>query len=66
MTIVDLLVRGEGEEEEIHDAIDRWHDSTVDLGPLWEWLGFTEQEWARWVERPSSLTEILSARRAAL
>jgi len=60
-TFVERALRGE--VEEIDDAIDAWHAAQSGVS-LAQWLGFSEAEYASWVEDPSRLKEILDARRA--
>ena len=44
-TFVDLVVAGEVDEDEFDDYVDLWHgDPTQET--LYEWLGFTRDEWA--------------------
>lgn len=47
-------------EENIHDLIDEWHDGDSSQ-ELHEFLGFTFEEYARWVEKdefPSSTSSL--------
>ena len=47
-----------GQRPDILDEIDAWHDSPGDL-ELHEYLGLTKEQYARWVEEPSSLKDLL-------
>lgn len=42
------------EEEEVLDSIDAWHESDSTL-PLWDYLGWTRDEYAAWVGHPSAV-----------
>jgi len=37
-------------ENYIDNKVDEWHDSTSNTGSLYEFLGFTENEYKRYVE----------------
>ena len=58
---VAACLKGEAVADEIDDFVDRWHDGDATI-PLHEFLGFTWDEYALWVERPNSLKFILDAR----
>jgi hypothetical protein len=64
---VDLALAGEilDPDVEIDDAIAAWHesDAKVDLS---EWLGFTDDEYALFVEKPGFLRAILMSRRSGV
>jgi hypothetical protein len=49
--------------DELDDAVEGWHrsDTTESLAT---WLGFTEEEYRLWVEKPSVLRFILHSRRS--
>jgi hypothetical protein len=59
---VDLCLRGDALADEIDDFVDRWHgsDSKEELS---EFLGFTPEEYALWVERPNYIDFIFYARK---
>jgi hypothetical protein len=59
---IDQCLKGEALADEIDDFVDVWHESEVGV-PLHEFLGFTHDEYALWVERPDSLKFILYARK---
>lgn len=47
-----------GQQIDILDEIDAWHEDAKGL-ELHEYLGLTREQYARWVEDPSSLSESL-------
>jgi hypothetical protein len=62
-TFVGLALEGRVGLEEIDDFVDRWHDDPAAEGTLAEYLGFTDAEYALWVESPGALERILIARK---
>ena len=62
MTFVDLCLEGSVAPSEIDDFVDRWHegDSRVSIETF---LGFTQEEYACWVEEPWTLRSILFSRK---
>lgn len=43
-------------DETINDLIDAWHQGKAPEGmPLYEWLGWTKEEYSRWIENPRSI-----------
>lgn len=48
--------------EQIHDAIDEWHEGGGFEMKLHQWLGMTMKEYSLWVEKPYALRAILAAR----
>jgi hypothetical protein len=64
-TFVDLCLSGQAVAEDVDDYVSRWHDET-DPRPLHTFLGFTEDEYAIWVERPEALKFIVFARMKSL
>ena len=61
-TVVDRLLAGEQlGPNAILDAIDAWHEGDSEL-PLHEYLGFTHDEYARYIQEPAQLEQILAAR----
>jgi hypothetical protein len=64
-TFVDLCLSGQAFAFEIDDFIDQWHKGT-DRRALNDFLGFSEEEYAIWVERPEALNHILFARKHSL
>jgi len=61
-TFVDLYLEGEVESSAIDGFIDQWHEGNLPTS-LEAFLGFTREEYARWVEQPWKLDSILSARK---
>jgi len=61
-TFVDACLAGVCLADEIDDFIDQWHDGDSQV-PLSDFLGFTPEEYAVWVEKPNSLEWILYARK---
>jgi hypothetical protein len=59
---VDLSLQGEVLPDEIDDYVDIWYENESEL-KLSEFLGFTDEEYALWVEKPNYLKFILNARR---
>jgi hypothetical protein len=59
---VDLVLEGDAFDTEIDDFVEQWHEGKSRLS-LSEFLGFTKQEYALWVEQPESLRSILFCRR---
>jgi hypothetical protein len=61
MSFVEKVLAGEVLDTEIDDFVEQWHQSEVKQS-LAEFLGFTEEEYALWVEQPESLRSILFCR----
>jgi hypothetical protein len=61
-TFVEKCLSGEAVADEIDDYIDQWHEE-CGTGELYEFLGFTQEEYALWVDRPEALGQILDARK---
>lgn len=63
-TFVDLALSGEilDPDAEADDFVEKWHASSTTLS-LAEWLGFRDEEYALFVEKPQFLRAILMARR---
>ncbi|MFM9963067.1 MAG: hypothetical protein ACKV2Q_17815 [Planctomycetaceae bacterium] len=59
-TFVDSCLDGEALAEEIDDFVDQWHDGDFEC-ELSEYLGFSDDEYTEWAERPQSLPVILFA-----
>lgn len=60
-TFFDKYSLGFALADDIHDAIDEWHDSDSEL-PLYAFLGLTREEYAFWAKYPKKLHMILMAR----
>lgn len=52
-TVIDRMLAGEqpATQDALFDAVDDWHNGDSKL-PLHEYLGFTWDEYARWVMHP--------------
>ena len=61
-TFLEMCLDREASPSEIDDFVDQWHNSDTP-GSLSEFLGFTPEEYASWVEQPDSLDRIISARK---
>ncbi|TXT39356.1 MAG: hypothetical protein FD138_106 [Planctomycetota bacterium] len=59
-TFVESCLDGEALAEEIDDFVDQWHEGDFEC-ELAEYLGFSDEEYAEWAERPQSLPVILFA-----
>jgi hypothetical protein len=59
-TFIQLVLRGQRHPGEIDDFVAAWHASN-DPRKLSEALGFSEDEYANWVEQPASLDRIIIA-----
>jgi hypothetical protein len=64
-SFVERCLAGEAFANEIDACVESWHEGN-DPRPLDEFLGFTQDEYAIWVERPAALTFILFARKHSL
>jgi hypothetical protein len=62
---VDLCLKGQESPAAIDDYIDLWHEREDD-GSLAEFLGFTPEELASYVEDPANLQHILSSRKRGI
>jgi hypothetical protein len=61
-TFLEMCLDGEAFSSEIDDFVDLWHNSDTQ-GSLSEFLGFTQEEYAMWVEQPDLLDRIILAHR---
>jgi len=61
-TFVQLVLSGQRPAEEIDEFVAAWHDSD-DHRTLPQALGFSEKEYALWVEQPATLDRILTSHR---
>lgn len=61
-TFVDAVLRGEAKPEDIDDWVEAWHKDNSYGGSICDYLGFSEQEYARWVENVSFLDTIIRNR----
>jgi len=62
MKFIEQVLEGEVLETEIDDFVEQWHESN-NKETLAEFLGFTEDEYALWVEQPEALRNILFCRK---
>jgi len=53
-TFVEKYLHGRARPSEIEDFVEQWHEGNIDC-PLPEFLGLTNEEYAHWVEDPTSL-----------
>lgn len=66
MNYMEMLIEGLVTESEIDDYVDRWHEDERIKCNLHEYLGMSLDEYSIWVTKPSSLLDIVSARRKAI
>jgi hypothetical protein len=59
---IDSVLEGDAFETEIDDFVEEWHEGKSGLS-LPEFLGFSKEEYALWVEQPESLRSILFCRK---
>lgn len=59
-SFIQKCLTGEALFDDIDDYIDIWHDSQGDE-PIYEFLGMTQEEYARWVKNPDCLSQIIIA-----
>jgi hypothetical protein len=62
MNFVEQVMEGDVLDTEIDDFVEQWHQSKSDES-LAEFLGFTDEEFALWVEQPEALRSILFCRK---
>lgn len=62
LRFVDACLAGDCLADEIDNFVDLWHEGESQES-LSDFLGFTGEEYALWVEKPDSLEWILYARR---
>ena len=65
ITFVDLCLDGQVDPSAIDDFIDEWHASDAAC-TVEQYLGFTREEYAYWIEQPWALRFILFSRRAGM
>jgi len=66
-TFVDKCLTGEALLADVDDYIDRWHEGEGDPdASLAKFLGFTDEEYKLWAEKPNTLAFILNARRSGV
>jgi hypothetical protein len=59
---IEMCLHGKAAVSQIDDWIDRWHESGA-RETLAEFLGFTSDEYVRWVEQRATVDEILASHR---
>ncbi len=59
-SFVESCLAGETHAVEIDRFVDQWHESDFACS-LPEYLGFSDEEYAEWVENPQSLSVIMFA-----
>lgn len=59
---VESVLEGDVFVTEIDDFVEEWHKGNSDLS-LAEFLGFTDEEYALWVEQPQAIRSILFCRK---
>jgi hypothetical protein len=62
-TFLELVLAGDAHRDDIEDFVDRWHDGEASCS-LAVFLGMSDDEYALWVEKPSSLDLIIQAHAA--
>ena len=64
-TFLELVLVGEAHCDDIEGFVDRWHDGEASCS-LAAFLGMSDDEYALWVEKPSSLDLIIQAHEAGM
>ena len=59
ITFVEAAITGQVTSEALDDYIGDWHDGTS-TEPLHTYLGFSWEDYAHWVEKPSCLEALLN------
>jgi hypothetical protein len=59
---IDLYLEGRASAEDINTSIDVWHAGSG-KGPLYRYLGMTEEEYFLWLRDPDVLPQIARARK---
>ena len=62
---IDMVLEGDAFDTEIDDFVEAWHHGDSKLS-LADFLGFTNEEYAIWVEQPESLRSILFCRKQTI
>ena len=60
-TFMESYLTGTVSAEDIDDYVDSWH-ATAGAGEIYEFLGFSEEEYALWLRDPDVLPHIARAR----
>lgn len=61
-SFVEAVLAGDATPDDVDDFVDAWHASAENIG-LAEFLGMTDEEYARWVENPEGLRAVLHSRK---
>jgi len=61
---IDLYLDDQASAEDINEFIDEWHAGSAKQ-PIYDFLGMTEEEYARWLRDPDALLQIARARKEA-
>jgi hypothetical protein len=61
---LDLYLEGQASADDINDSIDAWHAGSGKES-IHDFLGMTEEEYARWLRNPDQLPQIARARKEA-
>lgn len=62
MTFLKLALAGKVVYDEVDDFVDRWHEEPGGQS-LHDYLGFTRDEYAAWVQNPDIVSQIVTARK---
>lgn len=62
MNFIELVLEGDVLDTEIDDFVEQWHRGKTSQS-LAGFLGFTDEEYALWVEQPDALRSILFCRK---
>lgn len=63
MRFLELYLRGDVVEEDIHRFVEDWHEGRDGAGvELHEHLGMSWEEYGVWIATPAALSSILAAR----
>src|SRR5437016_428693 len=62
MNFIEKVLEGDVLDTEIDDFVEQWH-RTKTAKSLAEFLGFTDEEYALWVEQPEAIRSILFCRK---
>ena len=63
MKFIEQVLEGEVLETEIDDFVEAWHRGEGANETLAQFLGFTDNEYALWVEQPETLRSIIFCRK---
>lgn len=60
---IDLCLAGKVQPDDIDDFVAAWHDGASSKD-IWDFLGMSRDEYGRWMQNPTTLTDILDERRS--